>query len=118
MIVMDHHGTALLIAMAMNVPGVYFWDPANLPLAPQAEPYYDQLRKNGILCDSPEAAASKINEVWDDVDEWWQSREIQDVRNMYCYRYARFAENWRRDWLRFFNSLGVGVNPYDWRDRC
>ena len=38
---------------------------------------------------SPESAAQKVNEIWDDVDGWWGQDDVQDARLKFIERYAR-----------------------------
>ena len=58
--------------------------PAMVTLKPVAAPFFDELRSAGILFDSPEAAARKANEVWPDVQGWWQQEHIRDVRQRFA----------------------------------
>ena len=36
-----------------------------------------------ILFDNPAAAAKHLNKVWDNVNIWWESKEVQSVRNQF-----------------------------------
>ena len=104
-IVMDHPGTTFHLAMAMNIPGIYYWDPSDFPLSKQAKPYFDLFRENGILYDNPFEASKKINSVWENIDDWWKSDKIQSARNNFCNNYARCNLNWRKEWVKFINEL-------------
>ena len=37
------------------------------------------------------------NEVWENVDEWWVSYEVQNARRMFCEEYARSSRKPIRD---------------------
>ena len=73
LLVLDHAGTTLAQALAANIPLLLYWDPATASFTPEAEALLGKLREAGILHDSPESAAAKAAEIWDDVPGWWAS---------------------------------------------
>lgn len=87
--VCDHFSTTFAEALAANKPTILFWDPKANELRPEAEQYFDLLRSNGILFDSPEAAAEAVNHVYDDVESWWDDPGRQKAVRSFCERFAR-----------------------------
>ena len=85
--------TGTLELMALNFPLICFWRGGTSHVNDSAKPYYDLLMEVGILHDSPESAANKVNEVWDDIDKWWLRKDVQDARVRFCDRYARQSEH-------------------------
>jgi len=57
-----------------------------------------------ILFDSPLKAAIKINEVWNDVQNWWQRKDVQKAVRNFCYNFARSSKTWRKQWTKFIIS--------------
>lgn len=51
--VIDHCGTTFLETLQLNVPTILFWDTHWTEVMDEAEPYFEGLRKVGILWDSP-----------------------------------------------------------------
>lgn len=98
--VIDHPITTILTVMAGNVPSIFYWEPDAWPLARQAQPVFDELRRVGILHDSPEAAAAQVNAVWADVAGWWARPEIQAARRRFIRDYARTSRVWWWHWMR------------------
>ena len=47
------------------------------------------LKSVSIFHETPESAAQQMIKVWDDVDGWWQSKQVQDTRKNFCYQYSR-----------------------------
>jgi putative transferase (TIGR04331 family) len=105
LIVVDHVATTSLQAFAMNAPIILFWNPAHFALTPQAVPYFDKLRSAGILFDNPQDAAKKVNEIWHDVQGWWQQPEVQNAKDEFCHQFARTSKNWRKEWSEFLKQL-------------
>ena len=52
----------------------------------------------GILHDTCESAANKVNEIYEDPMSWWMSDKIQEAREQFCYRFARTSDNWVSEW--------------------
>ena len=84
----------------MNVPTILFWDPERWEARPEAEPYLGELRRVGMLWDTPEEAAAKLTEVYDDPLRWWGSDETQAVRRRFTDRYALARADWVECWAR------------------
>ena len=92
-IVHSYDSTGLLETLEANIPTVAFWQNGLEHLVDEAIPYYGLLVDVGIVQLTPESAAFKINEVWDDVEKWWRSREVQQARDLFCAQYARTSKN-------------------------
>jgi putative transferase (TIGR04331 family) len=87
--VATYNATTFLESLYLNIPTIMFWDFKFSEINQFAKPFYDELVLNGILHDSPESAADKINEIWNDVESWWESKEIQNARISFCSRFSR-----------------------------
>lgn len=112
LVVFDHRGTGCLETLAANIPTVLFWDQKRWEIRKEAEPYFDGLRKVGILWSSPEAAAEKLGTMFDDPSPWWQSEPVQDARRRFVERYALTREDWLDRWSRMLEEecrLGAPV---------
>lgn len=103
--VIDHPATSFLEAFVMNVPTILFWSPTVYALSSNAQPYFDKLCAAGILFDTPEGAAQKVNDVWSNVTEWWCGKEIQETRASFCRQFALSCTHWRTTWTAFMKKL-------------
>jgi len=100
LVVVEYCGTAFLEVLAANIPTVLFWDPSLYGLREEAQPYFEGLRKVGILWDSPEAAAAKTEAVYGRPWDWWGSNAVQEVRQRFVERYALGREDWLDCWAQ------------------
>lgn len=100
-----YNGTTYLQTFALNHPTVIFWNPNYWELREGAQPFFDELRHVGVLHDSPESAASKVNEIYHNPDMWWQQAEIQHAKNKFSERFAKTSNNWMDDWARMFKRI-------------
>ncbi len=93
-----YNATTYLETFSSNFPTILFWDPMYWEIRPSAQPYFDMLRRVGILHDTPESAAVKVNEIYKNPLGWWNQAEIQDARVKFCQQFARTSENWIQEW--------------------
>jgi putative transferase (TIGR04331 family) len=89
LVVHSYDSTGILENLALNVPTVCFWSGGTSHLRASAVPKYGLLARAGILHDTAEGAASKVAQVWADVDSWWAGTTVQDARRAFCHEYAR-----------------------------
>jgi putative transferase (TIGR04331 family) len=112
--VIDHSGTTFLETLRLNVPTILYWDPHVTEVREEAVPYFEDLRKVGILWDSPEAAAKKVAEIYDEPWSWWNSEAVQEVRRRFVDRYAFEREDWVDYWVKALEeevALSQGREP-------
>jgi putative transferase (TIGR04331 family) len=63
------------------------------------------LKLVGIFHDTPESAARQMAAVWNDVSGWWQSAEVQTVRQEFCENYAHLPEKPLDVMARLFRDI-------------
>ena len=105
-----YNATTYLEALTWNVPTIMFWNPKHWELNKQAKPYFELLEKEGIFHTTPESAANKMIEIWDDVDGWWHSDKIQKARKVFINQYAYLPEeplSLLQDLFEHSNESGV-----------
>lgn len=98
--VVDHAGTTFLEALRANVPTVLFWDSACTEVRQEAESYFENLRKAGILYESPEEAAAKVVKVYDEPWLWWGDPAVQAARRTFVDRLALGQRDWMDCWVK------------------
>ena len=82
----------MLENLSDNIPVIAFWGKEQ-QLSESAKPYYQLLVDVGIIHFSAISAAEKINEVWDNVENWWNQSNLQEAREKFCHRYAKKSQN-------------------------
>jgi putative transferase (TIGR04331 family) len=103
--VCDHLSTTYAEALASNKPTILFWDTSIFTLRPEAVPYFDELRDAGILHNSPNLAANTINEVYQDVESWWNDRKRQSARENFCNQFARTSPAAIDQWVSEIKAI-------------
>jgi putative transferase (TIGR04331 family) len=100
-----YNGTPFLETFAANFPTLLYWDPKYTELNDLAQPYFDLLRKVEILFDTPQAVASKLNEIYQNPLSWWMSPDVQGAKNKFCDRFARVSADWKAEWQLELSKL-------------
>jgi len=100
-----YNATVFLETFTANFPTILFWDPEHSENNILAQPYFEELRKVGILHDSPETAAEKVNEIYNDPITWWNQPEIQITLKKFCGKFAYVGNNWIDEWKTELQSL-------------
>jgi putative transferase (TIGR04331 family) len=91
--VCDHMATTYVESLAIRKPTIIFWKHENIKLKKSAEPYFAELRKVGILHETPQSAAILINLIYDDVEKWWNEPHRKAVVERFCNNFARTTPN-------------------------
>jgi putative transferase (TIGR04331 family) len=103
--VCDHLSTAYVEALAINKPTILFWSPETNKLTPEAEQYFELLRSVGVLFDSPEAAAEAVNNVYGDVESWWNDPERQKAVSVFRDKFCRRSPDATHMWAQEFRRM-------------
>ena len=89
LVVHSYDSTGILETLSQNIPTLAFWQNGFDHLRESAKPFYQLLVDAGVVHFSPKSIAQKVNEIWDDVDGWWEQDDVQDARLKFIERYAR-----------------------------
>lgn len=100
-----YNATTYLESLSLNFPTIMFWNPKHWELRDTASPYLEQLKSVGIYHETPESAARQMAAVWHDVSGWWQSAEVQAVRQAFCERYTYIPEQQMDVMAAFFREI-------------
>lgn len=91
LVIHSYDSTGILETLSQNVPTIAFWQNGLDHLRETAKPFYQLLVEVGIIHFSSDSISSKINDIWDDVDSWWFSSEVQNARELFCEKFARVS---------------------------
>jgi putative transferase (TIGR04331 family) len=105
LVIIDHPVTTMLESLVMNRPTILFWEPKWWEERSEARLLFKLFRDQGMLFDSPEAAAEKVRDVVSYAEEWWSSDGIQKARQEMQATFARTSPIWYRSWLRAFKDF-------------
>jgi putative transferase (TIGR04331 family) len=102
--VITYNGTAMLEALAINFPSIIVLDPLFFDCRNSSKKSLNLLFKAKILHYSFEAAAMWINQIYDNVNEWWFDTRTQKAIKEFCSTYALSSKSPFDDWVNFINK--------------
>lgn len=88
-----YNATTFLESFTMNVPTVIFWDPLQWELRDTAIPFFDELKRVKIFHETSESAASHVASIWDDVNYWWESKEVRNTLQRFKKEYSDLSDD-------------------------
>lgn len=101
--VCDHMATTYLETLALNFPTIIFIDKNFYSFR---HPELIKLLVDAcILFYDEKKAAEHLNSIYDDIDGWWYSNNVQKAREVFCKYYASESTNWARDWVNAFETV-------------
>ena len=78
------NSTVFLETLSRNFPTLIFWDPKYNEISFEAEPFIEELVAAEILFFCPSAAAKKVNNISENVNDWWFSEKVQKARKIFA----------------------------------
>jgi len=97
--------TAILESLNINFPTIIFFNLKDVNLNTYGKNSYNLLKKADIFFDNPKDAAKKINEIWDNVENWWFEKERQKLVAEFCKRMCKRSENVNNELKKYFKKL-------------
>ena len=66
---------------------------------------HENLRKVKILFDDPILASKHLNEIWNNVDDWWESEDVKMARKRFIKEAVLLEPNALEKWKNFLNNF-------------
>jgi putative transferase (TIGR04331 family) len=98
LVVHSYLGTSWLETLALNIPTVCFYDPMTYAFRDAAKPFIDRFEAAGVLHRNGASAAKFVAGVMNDPQAWWQTPELQRLREEFVANYANFSPDWSSRW--------------------
>lgn len=96
--VFDYLSTSATESLALNKPTILFWSSKANKIRSEYVEYFDLLRSVGILYDSPEAAAKAVDEIYNNVNLWWNDIERKKAVISFNQVFARMQNDGVKAW--------------------
>ncbi len=104
-VIFNYDCTGILELLALNFPFIAFLHNKTDHLRDSAKPFYNLLEKEGIIHYNVESAIFKINEIYENIDKWWESDNVQKARDTFCKKFARTSKNPGYDISKIINKI-------------
>lgn len=98
LVIIDYISTSHLEALNMNIPTIFFLREEMMRLLPAYQDFFAKLKRVGIAQVDPKNAADFVTRVLNDVESWWNSPSLQEVREEFLELNVGKVE-WTYDYL-------------------
>lgn len=105
LLILDHPGTTLNIAMTLNTPILCTWDKNFFSFNKQANEELENLEKHKIYFNNVNDLVIHLDKINNDILQWWNSSEIQKIRIEWVNKFALTSNNWRKDWFKYIWNI-------------
>gem|GEM_PF-2814477 len=96
LIILDHMGTTMLESLHYNIPTIVILDPNIERFRENSLEIMANLEKNKMMFFDIAEATNFINNISNNVDNWWLSDDVQNARNKFVEKYAHLPDNWEK----------------------
>ena len=103
-VIVAHNGTTLPENFSQAIPTLITWTPNWVEIRDDAKPIFAKFAEVGIFHEDPASLANHLSEIWDNVDAWWESKEVVEARELFCSQYAKSVTHPRK----FLREIIVG----------
>lgn len=100
-----YNATTYLESMSWNIPTIIFWDEKHWELRAEVKPLFDLLKTVGIFHTSPMSASMHLEEIWNNIDDWWFSDSVQSARLTFCNQFSKIPKDPLNELEDFFKDL-------------
>ena len=92
-IVPTYNSTTILESLALNIPTVALFDPMAEKYNENSLQYFRKLFDAKIIHYDYKSAANFINSIWNDVDSWWNSKNVKRAKSLFVKKFANLEKN-------------------------
>lgn len=103
-VIHSYNETPIVETLANNIPTISFWNQDHWEQCPSSIKIYDLLKEAKIFHPSPRSAALHLNNIWDNVDEWWNDVKVQEAVKEHNDWFARKTEKPIKELIKFIKS--------------
>lgn len=87
--VFTYNATGYLETFAGNFPTIIFWNTGENLHRNETKKYFDILKSNNIFFENSTDAAIHLNNVWEDIEGWWNNEDTQYAIKLFCEKYSK-----------------------------
>ena len=102
--VSNYNSTVYLQTLNINFPTIIFFNKNIALMKKEFLLDLNNLRDAGVVFYTPQEAANQVNLVWDSVDDWWNSKTVQNSVSIFCNKYTNKSEQKLVDLYNFFKA--------------
>jgi len=104
LIVCTYADTTYSEALATGLPAILVHRPEFFEKIPEAKDLIQRMENANMIFSDPLKAALHVNSVWDHIDDWWNEKQVVEVREFFFENALHIHDNWYKEWATFLKS--------------
>ena len=104
-IVSTYPQTTFSESLASGKPTILLYKDELFELIPETEKLMKKLSEAKIVFTDPVLAARHINNVWDNVEEWWDSPKVVSAKEIFYEVALRIDREWKKEWVKILKTI-------------
>tara|TARA_Y100000768_G_scaffold351279_1_gene302075 strand:+ start:8148 stop:9890 length:1743 start_codon:yes stop_codon:yes gene_type:complete len=96
-----YNATIFLETLSMNFPTIIFFNSKKNKIRSEALKHFKNLKDIGIFHEDPISAANFLNNIENDIQGWWHTKEVQKEVHKFCSKFAYSSVEWKEKWTNF-----------------
>lgn len=105
MCVIAYNSTTILQLTYADFPFICFWNPNHWQIKSCMKKRYQYLKNCGILHDCAESAADFINNLNNQISEWWNSNSTKSNLRKFCQSFLEIDHQPEKKWESAFQEI-------------
>ena len=89
----------------LNIPSVLLYRKDSWRFNPAYDYMIKKLENSKILFYDPLKLSEHLNDIWENVDNWWNSKEVQNTLDDIKNNIFKSNKNWSSEYQNFFDKL-------------
>jgi putative transferase (TIGR04331 family) len=104
LVICSYPQTTFTEAMVSGKPCILFYNPIYNETVKEANELINLMIEANIIFTCPYKAAEHINKIWDNIEEWWMSKEVNYARQKFYLMALNSDKSFLHSWYRFLKS--------------
>ena len=103
--IITYNGTALLQSLSSGTPTLILWDSTVWRNSSISKRYFKLLSDSHILFDDVVKASNHITKIYDDINSWWNNKELQNNLNMFIKYFSRNTNQFDKELIKELKKI-------------
>ncbi len=89
----------------LNIPSIFFFTKKNWNIHSNFRGLLDDMQNENLFFYDAKLASKHINQIWHNVDSWWNKSSVQKVVNQCKKDFFKINKDWLNEYNNFFNKF-------------
>lgn len=89
----------------LNIPSIFFFNKKTWNIHDKFKGLLNDMENENLFFYNADRASKHINNIWDNVDVWWNKNSVQKVIKRCKEDFFRINKDWLNEYNNFFNKF-------------